>query len=90
MSFGVSKLKRRLHRLVCVYICQNATLLEITCHGSINFYYALLTKGLEIIAISNETINLMDKEIFWLSLKKSKFLMYVKTYIGLDKKKNSA
>ena len=32
--FGVSKLKRRLHRLVWVYSCQNATLLEITCHGS--------------------------------------------------------
>ena len=29
----VSKLKRRPHRLVWVYTCQNATLLEITCHG---------------------------------------------------------
>ena len=33
-SFGVSKLNRRLHRLVWVYTCQNATLLEITCTGS--------------------------------------------------------
>ena len=33
-SFGVSKLKRRLHRLVWVYTCKNTTLLEITCHGS--------------------------------------------------------
>ena len=33
--FGVSKLKRRLHRLVWVYTCQNATLLEILCHGSV-------------------------------------------------------
>ena len=33
-SYGVSKLKRRLHRLVWAYTCQNATLLEITCHGS--------------------------------------------------------
>ena len=33
--FGVSKLERRLHRLVLVYTCQNATLLDITCHGSI-------------------------------------------------------
>ena len=32
--FGVSKLKRGLHRLVWVYTCQNATLLETTCHGS--------------------------------------------------------
>ena len=37
---GVSKLQRRLHRLVCVYTCQNTTLLEITCHGSyINSIY---------------------------------------------------
>ena len=34
-AFGVSKLKKRLHRLVRVYTCQNATLLEITCCGSI-------------------------------------------------------
>ena len=33
-SFGVSKLKRRLQRLVWVYTCQNATKLEITCQGS--------------------------------------------------------
>ena len=36
-AFGVSMHKRRLHRLVCVYTCQNATLLEITCRGSIFF-----------------------------------------------------
>ena len=35
--FGVSKLKRRLHRLVCVYTCRNATLLEVTCHDLFNF-----------------------------------------------------
>ena len=34
-AFGVSKLKIRLHRLVWAYTCQNATLLEITGHGSI-------------------------------------------------------
>ena len=33
-SFWVSKPKRRLHRLVWAYTCQNATLLEITCYGS--------------------------------------------------------
>ena len=32
-AFGVSKFNRRLHRLVWVYTCQNATLLEITCRG---------------------------------------------------------
>ena len=30
----ISKLKRRPHRLIWVYTCQNATLLEITCRGS--------------------------------------------------------
>ena len=30
-------LKRRLHRLIRVYTCENATLLEITCHGSFVF-----------------------------------------------------
>ena len=33
-SFGVTKLKSRLQRLVWVYTCQNATLLKFTCHGS--------------------------------------------------------
>ena len=39
-SFGLSKLIRRLHRLVWVCTCQNATLLEITWHGSnMNFHW---------------------------------------------------
>ena len=33
-ALGVSKLNRRLQRLVRVYTCQNATLLIITCRGS--------------------------------------------------------
>ena len=33
-SFRVSKLKWLVHRLVWVYTCQNAILLEITCRGS--------------------------------------------------------
>ena len=33
-SIWVSKLKRRLHKLVWVYTCQNATFLEILCNGS--------------------------------------------------------
>ena len=32
--FGISKPKRRLYRLIWVYTCQNATLLEIMCRGS--------------------------------------------------------
>ena len=34
IQFGV---KRRLHRFIRVYTCQNTTLLEITCRGSIVF-----------------------------------------------------
>ena len=41
--FGVSKLKRRLQRLVWVYTCQNATLLEIPCHGT-DFSYTYKTR----------------------------------------------
>ena len=45
---GVSNLKRRLQRLVGVYTCQNATLLEITCTGSgynfQNIFYFLILK----------------------------------------------
>ena len=37
-SFGVSKLNRRLHRLIWFYTCQNAKLLDITCRCSINFW----------------------------------------------------
>ena len=37
--FGVSKLQRRLHKLVWVYTCLNSTLFEITCRGPyINFF----------------------------------------------------
>ena len=43
--FGVSKLNRRLQRLVGVYTCQNATLLEITCHGSYAIFHSSLTDG---------------------------------------------
>ena len=45
-SCRVSKLKRRLHRLVWVYTCQNATLLEITCHGS--FYMCIDARQLTV------------------------------------------
>ena len=41
-SFGVSKIKRSLHRLVSVCICQNATLLEITYRGSYIYLYLQL------------------------------------------------
>ena len=37
----ISKLNRRLHRLVQVYLCQNATLLEISCRGSYYCSYYL-------------------------------------------------
>ena len=40
-SFGVSKIKERLYRLVWVYTGQNDTLLEITCCGWILFHYSI-------------------------------------------------
>ena len=40
--FGVSKLKRRLHKLVWDFTCQNATLLEITCLCSFCFFWCLI------------------------------------------------
>ena len=40
-----SLLKRRLHRLVWIYSCQNATLLEITCRGSIMGMQCLVYGG---------------------------------------------
>ena len=42
ISFVVSKLNRRLYRLVWVYTCQNATLLKITCRGS---YFKMLNSS---------------------------------------------
>ena len=45
ISFGVPKFKKRLHRIVWVYTCQNATLLEITCYGSITHLKYAHTKS---------------------------------------------
>ena len=41
-SFGVSKLKKRLHRLIWVYTCQNVIMLEVTCHIYINFTWTFI------------------------------------------------
>ena len=55
--FGVSKLNRRLRMLVWVYTCQNATLLEISCHGS-NHEYTLTETSL-IIELLHDVSNNM-------------------------------
>ena len=47
-------LNRRLHRLVCVYTCQTATFLEMTCHGS---YYSEI-KGDSDAVFSTIVINI--------------------------------
>ena len=47
--FEVSKLNRRLYKLVWVYTCQNVKLLEISCHGSI----IAVTCNLAAIVTSN-------------------------------------
>ena len=59
-SFGVSKLKIRLHRPVWVYTCQNATLLEITCHGSNVLYQCWKNKMLVWITIREYPNKLSD------------------------------
>ena len=41
-------LKGGLHRLVRVYTCQNATLLEITCHGSNHVHIILFNCSVAI------------------------------------------
>ena len=69
-SFGVSRLKRWLQKFVWVYTCQNATLLEITCHGSIMdeeegpldksawafIWFFAYTKWMEDLRLSGSTI----------------------------------
>ena len=47
ISFGVSTLKSRLHRLILVYTCQNVTLLEITFISSI--YFAVILMIVEVV-----------------------------------------
>ena len=59
-SFGIFELKMRLHRLVWVYTCQNATLLEITCHGSNvkeNIYNFMLKTGVITVRESQSGIS---------------------------------
>ena len=65
-AFGDSKLKRRLPRLVSVYSCQNATLLEITCPSS-NFEAA----NMECFIVVTREI-LIDSQQFEVSLWQSK------------------
>ena len=48
-SFGVSKLERKLQRLVRVYTCQNVKLLEISCRDSNVKYVRLCWYGLILV-----------------------------------------
>ena len=59
-------LKRGLHRLVQVYTCQNATLLEITCHGSFVFVFAILSHQL-LEALWSPVGNGLTSWLSWLS-----------------------
>ena len=60
-SFGVSKLKRRLHRLIRDYNCQNATLLEITAH-----LYSCSTVPVILIEIMVYQINMIRIDLFFI------------------------
>ena len=61
---GVSKLKRRLHRLVRVYTCQTATLFEMTCCGSsyrkFHIFYSTCLCTFCILYINFTTENTSD------------------------------
>ena len=57
---GVSKLKRRLQRLVRVYTCQNTTLLEISCHG---LYYIVVHEVLN--GFENFKIQILKTQSFY-------------------------
>ena len=48
-------LNRRLHRLVWVYTCQNATLLKIACHGS-NYLLVDNSEGLDQQGLSEQSL----------------------------------
>ena len=66
------KLNRRLHRLVGVYTCQNATLLEITCRGSYvnqcqHASYSLLLPYMELLAFSWQVFNTVSSWDMYLS-----------------------
>ena len=52
--------KRGLHRVVRVYTCQNATLLEITCHGSYmgTTYHKLPLNKSELV-LSEKTVTVV-------------------------------
>ena len=63
-AFWVSKLKRQLLRLVCVYTCQNATLLEI--HAMAHMWTAKTQISLGIWSES-----LLDTQLILLNFKRS-------------------
>ena len=47
-SFGVSELKRRLHMLVWVYTCLNATLMETTCCGAFVYVFKIRDQSIMV------------------------------------------
>ena len=76
-SFGVSKIKRRLHRLVWFYTCQNATLLEITWRCSIMDFHPWIYSYIEPCFMP----------IFFLVSNNVMFAFYMKYYMCLGVRK---
>ena len=68
-AFGVSKLKRSLHRLVWAYSCQNTTLFEITCCGS--FFYSVLIFFSNSNFLVPLTLSILDNcnQVLWQTVK---------------------
>ena len=67
MQFGVSKLKRRLQRLVRAFTCPNTTLLEITCHCSIIILFFCSTRYFIVMPLTYMTCTLGRVGAQWLS-----------------------
>ena len=57
-------LKRRVHRLIGVYTCQNATLLEITCHGINVYMFVLLQAYIFFISINVTFLFITRNDVF--------------------------
>ena len=68
---GVSNLKRRLHRLVWIYSCQNATLLEITCHGSNVKYFGNCELMMNVKRFQFAFIGAWGLNVFYLNFSES-------------------
>ena len=90
-------LKRRLHRLVWVYTCKNAALLEITCHGSNVLYVKLRSYDMYMWHLSiysnrwkqNFRSNIRQSGKSWTSTKRLSGISHQKETVCLQREASS-